>query len=260
LQDNTPEHVLIAVPCLDYKHTSAIGQLFAMSQKMNSMQSKYIFTVFTVDGVVGYDLVRNDICKFFLEGPFDRLWMIDNDILPYKDVFGILDVDADIVAPLMPTMKFDFVGDNFKFTAAYAAGDYEDIDDLTTGKCPDVQDGGEVEVSMVGTGCIAIRRKVIEDKKMHYPSDDLEDGDSPPIFKFHKKSNGSYLSGEDEDFCVRAKRLGYKIVLHTGIEVGHVRFFDISHIFKIKSHYAQVGVHSGATSVAKPLSVADAIK
>ena len=254
------EHVLIAVPALDYTTSSAISLLFASSQQKSIMGGKYRFTVTTVDGIIGYDLVRNNIAKLFLDGPFDRLWMIDNDIVPREDTFGILDVDADIVAPLMPTFKYSFIEDKFEFSASYAAGDYDDINDLSTEKeTLDIGNGGPIDVSMVGTGCIAIRRPVLKDSRMRYDESDLEEGDPPAIFRFHKKSNGGYKSGEDEDFCVRAKRLGYSVKLHTGIEVGHLRWSDISHIFKIKSHYAQVGVHSKAVSKVRPLSVAQAI-
>ena len=255
------EHVLIAVPALEYTVSSAIARLFAVSQQKNALAGKYKFTVTTVDGIIGYALVRNNISKVFLDGPFDRLWMIDNDIVPALDTFGILDVDADIVAPLMPTYKCSFIGDKFDFSAAYAAGDYDDIDDLSTEKeTLDIGNGGPIDVSMVGTGCMAIRRSVLEDSRMRYDESDLKEGDPPAIFRFHTKSNGGYKSGEDEDFCVRAKRLGYSVKLHTGIEVGHLRWSDVSHIFKIKSHYSQVGVHSGAVSQLRPLSVADAIR
>ena len=255
------EHVLIAVPALKYTVSSAIARLFAVAQQRSGTGGKYKFTVTTVDGIIGYDLVRNNISGLFLSDPtFDRLWMIDDDIIPYIDTFGILDVDADIVAPLMPTYKYSLVGTKFEFSASYAAGDYDDINDLSTEKeTLDIGNGGPIDVSMVGTGCIAIRRSVLEDPRMRYDESDLKEGDPPAIFRFHTKSNGGYKSGEDEDFCVRAKRLGYSVKLHTGLEVGHLRWSDISHIFKIKSHYAQVGVHSKAVSKVQPLSVANAI-
>ena len=245
------EHILIAVPALDYTISASIGHLFSVAQKKSVLPGKYRFSMTTVEGVHGHDFVRNSIAKLFLEGPFDRLWMIDDDIVPQENVFDILDVDADIVAPLMPTLKWDVTDGVFNFNPAYAAGAYDDINDISTSKDVDISGGGAVPVDMVGTGCTVIRRSVLEDARMRYSSADLDEPDPPAIFRFQKKSNGGYRSGEDEDFCVRARRIGYSVALHTGIEVGHLRLIDIAHIFKMKKFY-----EAGD----QPLSVANAIK
>lgn len=211
------------------------------AQKLNHTQDKYRFSIFTASGIkFGVDLARNTIVKHFLGQPtFDRLWMIDEDITPEEDVFQILDLDADIVAPMMPVMKFERSEGKFSFDLAYAAGNFTDINDLSTEVEPDLTKGKPVEVDMVGTGCTVIRRAVLEDKRMWFNDDDLEEGDPPPVFRYHKKSNGSHRLGEDADFSVRARKLGYKIMLHTGVFVGHMRWVDLQNIFMMRYHYAQ---------------------
>jgi len=246
------EQILIAIPTLEYTTSAALLHMCSLAQQKNSLPGKYTFSVTTVEGVPGHDLVRNDIAAVFLPRAFDRVWMIDDDIMPEEDIFDLLEVDADIVAPLMPTLKWSMKEDVFDFNVAYAAGVYRDLDDLSSTYDPDISSGLPIDVDMVGTGCTIIRRKVLEDPFMRYDSKDLEAEDSPSIFRFQKKSNGSYKSGEDEDFCVRARQLGYSIKLHTGIEVGHMKMINISHILKMKRHYE-------AQAVKQPLSVANAI-
>jgi len=230
------ERILIAIPSLEYSASTSLVHMCSLAQQMNYHPGKYTFDVTTVEGVPGHDLVRNDIAKLVLDKKIDRVWMIDDDITPERNIFDLLEVDADIVAPLMPTLKWSLTEDTFDFTVAYAAGVYRDIDDLKSNYDPELT-GGVIDVDMVGTGCTLIRRKVLEDPAMRYPSSDLKDDDPPAIFKFQKKSNGSYKSGEDEDFCVRAKRLGYRIKLHTGIEVGHMKMVNVAHILKMKRFY-----------------------
>ncbi len=233
------EHVFIAVPAVDYRVTTHIAQLFAESQKLNHTQGKFLFSVYTVGGIkFGVDLARNTIAREFLKHPeLDRLWMIDADINPEMDVFGILDVDADIVSPLMPVYKFKLGEGKFQYELAWAAGDFEDINDTSTLKAPEFSFGEVADVSMVGTGCMAIRRHVLEDKQMWYPG--AVEGEPPPIFRYQRKANGECESGEDFDFCIRAKRLGYSVKLHGGIEVGHMRDTDILHIMKIRQHCSE---------------------
>jgi hypothetical protein len=222
------EHILIIVPSLDHTVSASVAHLFSASQQKNGLPGKYLFSNATMAGLKGYDFARNCAVKKFLDSPCDRLWMIDDDIMPTLDVFGILDADADIVAPLMPTLKWDLAEKEFNFHVAYAAGAYWDLNDLSTTTNIDISSGGPVDVDMVGTGCIVIKRDVLEDPRMRYPSNDLGPDDPPAIFRYHRKSNGAPLSGEDEDFCVRARRLGYRVQLHTGIETGHLDFIDIA--------------------------------
>ena len=246
------EHILIAVPALDYTNSTNISHMLSIAQQKNMLPGNHKFTISTVEGVQGHALVRNEISKIVLDGGFDRVWMIDDDIMPESDIFGLLDVNADIVAPLMPTLKWSATENTFDFNIAYAAGAYKDIDDLSSSCDPELDGGGAIDVDMVGTGCTLVRRAVLEDERMRYESFDLDDGECPAIFRFHRKSNGAYLSGEDEDFSVRAKRLGYSVKLHTGIEVGHMKKINIAHILKMKRYYQ-------GCAASQPQQVADAI-
>ena len=97
------ERILIAVPSLTHTVSAAVMHLTAASQRFTLKR----FDVRTLAGLKGYDFARNCMVQSFLGGNYDRLWMIDDDIMPKEDVFALLDVDADIVAPLMPTLKWD---------------------------------------------------------------------------------------------------------------------------------------------------------
>jgi hypothetical protein len=245
----TLEHILIAVPTIDMRVSMEIANFFAAVHAKNMLNEKYKYSTCTFNGIVGYAAARNSIAKFFLEGTADRLWMIDDDISPSSDTCEILDVDADIVAPLMPTIKFhhDKNKNELDFDFPFVAQVYDDIDNLNTRKPPEIGNNGDViPVDGVGFGCTVIRRHVLEDKRLwgdpHFTRRDgtkhkLPENAPPPIFAFKTMPNGVCELSEDMDFCYRARKLGYSVKLHTGVLVGHVRLVDLAYLFHIKRYY-----------------------
>lgn len=71
----------------------------------------------------------------------------------------------------------------------------------------DYEPGSLVEVDATGTGCILYDLSIF--KKLPYP-----------WFKFQKKDG--LVIGEDIGLCQDLKRIGYKIMVDTSIEIGHL--------------------------------------
>lgn len=65
-----------------------------------------------------------------------------------------------------------------------------------------------MEVDSLGTGCLLVKREVYE--KM---------GPTPFILRYTPIDN---LVGEDIDFCLKARGLGYKIIADTTLEIAHI--------------------------------------
>jgi cellulose synthase/poly-beta-1,6-N-acetylglucosamine synthase-like glycosyltransferase len=84
------------------------------------------------------------------------------------------------------------------------------------------------EVDFVGAGCLLIKREVLE--KMKYP-----------YFYIGRNIEEQLTIGEDIMFCAEARRLGYKIWVHTGVNVGHIgaRCVNINdwYLFKLQGNY-----------------------
>ncbi len=254
--NNDREHILIAVPSSKGQVSCAIANLFGAVQQRSIYPGKYKFTTTTVEGVRGYAAARNNIAKLFLAHVgFDRLWMIDDDIIPHNDVFGILEVDADIVAPVMPTMnlKINNKTNRVDFSFPICAFRLTDLDDVNTMKAIEVMDSREeldinsaMEVDAVGFGCTVIRRNVFSHPKMALDRSfvradgtkgELKDGDVPAIFQTRYLPNGITEFGEDVDFCYRARKAGFTIKLHTGIQVGHMMQADCAVLHDISEFW-----------------------
>jgi glycosyltransferase involved in cell wall biosynthesis len=147
-----------------------------------------------VRGVTGPAEVRNEIVQLFLESGKDVLVMVDDDVIPPRHflqiVIPIIDGDAEIVAACVPIMR---PGTVFLPNLFVRDGD---------GYAPHLeayQGEGLVEVDAVGTGCIAIARKVLLDNHLKTP------------FRPKLDKNGVWLMGEDITFCERAKARGHRV-------------------------------------------------
>jgi hypothetical protein len=252
------QHVLIAVPTLEGRVSSAIAQLFTVAERKNWQDGKYKFTTTSVEGVRGYALARNNVAQLYLTGPFGRLWMIDDDIIPDMDVFELLDVDADIVAPLMPILQrhkeYTAESTEMRFSLESAAFTFGDFADINTRSSPDFERGqGLRDVDGVGFGCTVFSDRVLRDLRLRGPREfmradgityRLPDDAPPPVFREWRAPNGALEFGEDADFCYRAKKLGYTIRLHTEIEVDHKKNVGLRDMMYIKRHYRDVALRS----------------
>lgn len=228
------EHIMVVVPTRNRWVTESIACFFAHAAHKNYDDNfPYAFTVSTLGEIEGYAAVRNMAVKRFLESPCERLWFIDNDTILPEDIFSLPYIDGDIV-----TLPYPFVG-----TMTPAIVNYKDIDDFDKGMLdvkPDVY--GLADVNGTGMGCTLIRRKVLEDERMRYPTtyvsgdgkqmDQADDPNAaPPIFKFLRKPDGSWDLGEDYDFCIRAKRLRYSIKIRMTSICGHLKTIDLNDAF-----------------------------
>jgi hypothetical protein len=223
------EKVLIVTATLDKTVSTGVSMMFQNAHELNQQQNKFRFATGIIEKVVGHAYMRNKAVQAFLETDFDRLWFVDNDVLPPNDVFTILEIDADIVSAFVPTdeMKTPYL--HFK--------DLQNIQSLT--HSPN-KGNGVMDVHCVGMACTWIKRRVLEDKKMLYSprfrhADGswmrLEKHDAPPIFRYRWKPNGGSLFTEDFDFCYRASKLGYKVKLESDVICGHVKTVDVMEMF-----------------------------
>ena len=76
-----------------------------------------------------------------------------------------------------------------------------------------IENGPLLEVDVIGFGCTLIKREVIENIMHTYTSGF---GDCGPIM------------GEDAEFCRLAQSLGYNIHVDLGVQLGHLRTYQVS--------------------------------
>lgn len=74
-----------------------------------------------------------------------------------------------------------------------------------------------VSVDATGGACLLVHRSVFE--RLH---EDYGNGKNAYPF-FADAQHGGYEFGEDVTFCLRARKAGFPVKVHTGIEAGHIK-------------------------------------
>jgi|TARA_Y100000310_G_scaffold312222_1_gene359299 hypothetical protein len=155
---------------------------------------------------------RNTIVQKFLATDCDYLMMVDSDIVPPINILNLADFDKDIITPLMFVKQKGMLIPLFlkrNRDGMYDAADY-------LGKV------GLQEVDATGTGCIIIKREVVEEMKH--------------LFKNRYDEDGIKVLGNDFAFCQDAKKLGFRVWVHLDYVAGHHSTQDLKDEF-----YEQLG-------------------
>lgn len=189
----------------------------------------YKFGLYIEAGTSPQEYARNRIIEAFLKSDCEILMMIDDDMTMRPGALDLLSTPEpwDIVAPLQH-MFHPVNPDKGKFKpecipCAFNRDAKAEIGKQLLPVYPMEGDGNVSEVSAVGSGVMAIKRRVLEDPKMM-----VEEGMEPPAFFLNRyENNGRRIRGLDIDFCWRAGELGYAIRINWGVEVGHYKRVDL---------------------------------
>lgn len=156
---------------------------------------------------------RNKIVQeFLLQKDFDYLMMIDSDIIPPDNILNLIDFQKDIISPICFIYQQNVIAPLLlkrnpegTFGVAGFKG-YE----------------GLVELDAVGTGCIILSRKVLEDVSAPFLD----------IFDEH----GVRKYGLDISFCQKAKAKGYKVYCHLDYIAEHYVRMGLARIYQIANY------------------------
>lgn len=233
--------VMVAIPTMTNRITiQIVGLLDALRQGESQPDSSIDLQYAIVHGHAPVEYARNILCGAFLRTECDKLWFIDEDMLPEASVVRLLHAEADIVAARM--YKFDHpnpekgttVGLGLCAMKKQENGFYRPV-------TPSLGEFSIQDCDAVGTACTVIDRRVIEDRRLWRPNVyttadgvtidgnvDTGKGDwAPNIFSFPRAPNGMGIMGEDIDLCSRAKELGYRIKVDLNAVCGHFKPIDI---------------------------------
>lgn len=144
---------------------------------------------------------RNLIGLNFLDTPADYLLMIDSDIVPTKAVLALADNDFDICSADIHTNRGEY---NVPLSM------YKDPKEKGKYRPTTIGQFGPVEVDATGTGCMMIKRHVLEKVPRPWFEDEFD-------------KDGYRQRGEDILFCERAKEKGFKIMYDTRFTTKHYR-------------------------------------
>lgn len=234
----------IAVPCGNGFLNVALAAFLLQAKFWGMQQDPKIFFYFTqCHGVSPVEYARNRLVAGFLKTPCDWIWFIDADMVPMDNAFRVFEIaeDYDIIGAR--GWIANLVGEKafLKLNASVKNPHDHMFTNITWDDAK-----GEVrdDVDTMGTGCLLVRRKVIEDRRLWLPGEyqdgdgnpcDLmaeegQDGWAPPIFRTLYKPNGAVVRSEDFDFVWRAKNLGYRLACHLGAGFGHIKTVNLDDV------------------------------
>jgi len=127
------------------------------------------------------------------------LWLDSDMVFTPDDISKLVHADKDIISG---TYSVGAKGHEKEAVAGFFRGGRVRLDQLTS---------SVIEVDYVGCGCLLVKKGVFE--SMEYPWFD-------EAYSFSKAGEISY-TGDDVTFCIQAKKLGWKVHLHTGVVFGH---------------------------------------
>ena len=154
---------------------------------------------------------RNKIVQRFLAKDYDYLLMCDSDIVPPPSVINLADYQKDIISATA------FIYQGVIMPVAWNRmpdGMYKPIN-LS-------EYDGLVEVDAVGTGCIMLSRKVLEEVKAPF----LNEYDP----------DGIKLFGLDIAFCQKAIEKGFKVYTSLDYVCSHYKTVDLKTFYAIFSN------------------------
>lgn len=157
--------------------------------------------------------VRNRICEDFLASGCETLLMLDDDVTPAGNTVSILDGLAiyDVVAAAVPVWREQDAAPSF---AAFGANQQPIV--------PDPSVLGPTAVAFVGTGCIAIRRRVIEL---------LSEVNEGSVFRVEVR-NGREVS-EDVIFCEQARDCAFAVACDFRVRCDHTMKVSLRRVAKL---------------------------
>jgi hypothetical protein len=183
---------------------------------------------------------RNKICKQFIEGSWEYLFMFDEDTIPLKNPFSMIEHDLDVCGGVYPgrsSKGFNFhVFDLDK--EKYKNGDifFEFIQD------PNRRVGVQ-KVDAVATGCVCIKRSVIEKmyKNKMAPFEELFD------------EYGIMITSDDMAFCLKCMKLNIKVHADWDILCDHIKETPLLKCIELISKAAKSGIAEINTSGSKDI-------
>ena len=211
--------VLLAIPNngrIDVELLAAIERIKATHSEEYKLDfMDYVLTA----GLTPVDRARNIISSDFMHSDADFLLMIDDDIIPANDVVAMCLHNKPIVGAIC----FGYVT-NDKMEDGIHPVVFDKEEGTKKYKSAKLNARGLIKCDAIGTGCIMIRRDVLE--KM-----------PQPWFEMLFDDKYKLIYGEDIYFCKKAQELGFDIFADRDRVCGHKKIIDLKKIHQQQWNY-----------------------
>lgn len=192
--------VLIAIPNMGWIHREVVQKAMLLSQDDRCISQ------IILPKHAPYAHNRAKITEQFLSQNFDWLLTIDDDNPPQKNPLDLIPLNLDVIG--FPTPVWHNNGEGFPFY-------WNAVDEVMGGWQEHNPKEGLQEVDAVGSGCMLIARRVLEDLKDEHPWMRTWD------------ERGFAVEGLDYVFCRKAKKKGYRIWTHYGYPCAHYKEIEM---------------------------------
>ena len=225
LQAGRKTGIFLAVLTVDGEINYTVALAFARAMASNALaECPYRFVVHVEAGKRPADHARNCIVKTFLEqSDCDWLIMVDQDEVVPENFWQLCTVrDADVVSGLTPVWVGNMAPEAMLRVNHYGVNAQQQCYNLPI---PDSDMKQPYRVPIVGTGCIAIRRRVFAP----HPA-----GVGGTSFYFTYQDDRKVRGGEDINFSVECNRAGFILAVHPQVRFGHVKALDL---WQVEQYY-----------------------
>lgn len=211
MTDNRPK---VMVNILNMGNIRA-GTETDMIQWMQEYKDQYNFELF-LPSARPIPNNRNQIVRRFLEGDWDYLFMLDDDTYPIKNPFRLLEHDKDVAAGVYPGKGS--LGVHFH---VYKWGE-KFPEEIFCKHYPPEERQGLKQVDAVATGCMLVKRHVLEKMK--------EEGLAP--FEDLFDEEGVLITNDDIAFSKKCWELGFEIWADWDLICDHFKTVSLLEMMK----------------------------
>lgn len=179
---------------------------------LRNLQVPISHKIITIRGLP-FDHARNDAVRMAIAENFTWLFFLDDDVVvPWDTMIRLLEHKLDIVSGLyfrrsqpigLPVMMRRVEKINEKNEKVIVP------EFVTQFNAPDL-----IEVDYVGAGCLLIHRRVLERT--------MEVSKGRPFRWLSEVGEEGNKISEDYAFCQLAQQCGFKVIVSTGIQCGHI--------------------------------------
>lgn len=213
-----PVKVMVAIPNQGEITQDVCLQLVDMMAQ-SFVTKKYIIDM-RFSKVTNIDYNRNTIVKMFLNSDNQYLLMMDYDNPCLKNPLDLLDLKKDImIYPTLMSKMTDSGEPSINYNVFLKEGKQWRTQRMTPGKPLMRYDAG-------GSGCILIKRKVLENIQ------------APFLSKM--KKDGTRDVGSDIWFCERARVKGFEIWAHWEYACKHLKRIDLLDVARLMLRPLQI--------------------
>jgi len=154
---------------------------------------------------------RNASVKKMLDEGYDYLLTIDHDTIPLKNPIDLIELGLDVVGFAVPQWNISDPAYPIYFVG---------MDRVENGYNEHKEKEGLQEVDAVGSGCLLMSRKVLEQVK-------------EPFLRNWK--DGFAITGLDFYFCEKAREQGFRTYCHYDYVADHIKEVSLLDILKFKN-------------------------